>query len=163
MDVVSPGTRCPLRRTSVTMDTWSRALRNRFAAALAAEGPRVNATGAAGLGMNRDGIRARRERAGVPRQRSCWRSDGANSICRSVWSRRSTRPIPPLIASSISFYTNRCPAEDATSPNGEMESDEPYFGGRKQGEWGRGAARKLPVSGVLELGGRGRVEVINDM
>ena len=38
--------------------------------------------------------------------------------------------------------------------DGEIEVDEAYFGGRRKGERGRGAAGKLPVFGLLKRAGR---------
>ena len=38
--------------------------------------------------------------------------------------------------------------------HGEVEVDESYFGGRRMGKRGRGAARKVPVFGLLKHGGR---------
>ncbi|MCK9592380.1 MAG: transposase [Methanoregula sp.] len=38
--------------------------------------------------------------------------------------------------------------------------DELYFGGRRKGNRGRGAAGKIPVFGILERGGKVRVEVV---
>ena len=37
---------------------------------------------------------------------------------------------------------------------GEVELDEAYFGGRRKGKRGRGAAGKVPVFGILERDGR---------
>ena len=44
--------------------------------------------------------------------------------------------------------------------SGEIEMDESYFGGRRKGNRGRGAAGKIPVFGILERGGKVRVEVV---
>jgi len=38
--------------------------------------------------------------------------------------------------------------------------DESYFGGRRKGDWSRGAAGKIPVFSILERGGKVRVEVV---
>ena len=38
---------------------------------------------------------------------------------------------------------------------GEVEMDEAYFGGRRKGRRGRGAAGRVPVFGILERGGAG--------
>src|SRR5436190_15240829 len=38
--------------------------------------------------------------------------------------------------------------------DGPMEIDESYFGGRRKGKRGRGAAGKVPVFGILRRGGR---------
>lgn len=46
---------------------------------------------------------------------------------------------------------------------GEVEADEAYFGGRRKGRRGRGAAGKVPVFGILERGGRVQVEVVPDV
>jgi len=46
---------------------------------------------------------------------------------------------------------------------GEVEMDESYFGGRRKGNRGRGAAGKVPVFGLLERQGRVNVEVVPDV
>jgi len=43
---------------------------------------------------------------------------------------------------------------------GEVEMDEAYFGGRRAGKRGRGAAGKVPVFGILERRGRVQVEAV---
>ncbi len=43
---------------------------------------------------------------------------------------------------------------------GEVEVDESYFGGRRKGKRGRGAAGKVPVFGILKRGGRVYTKVI---
>lgn len=43
---------------------------------------------------------------------------------------------------------------------GEVEADESYFGGRRKGTRGRGAAGKVPVFGILERRGRVSVTVV---
>jgi transposase len=52
---------------------------------------------------------------------------------------------------------------DGFSLSGEIEMDESYFGGRRKGKRGRGAAGKIPVFGILERGGKVRVEVVQDV
>ena len=47
--------------------------------------------------------------------------------------------------------------------SGEIEVDESYFGGRRKGKRGRGAANKNPVFGILERGGKVRVDVVEDV
>ena len=47
--------------------------------------------------------------------------------------------------------------------SGEIEVDESYFGGRRKGKRGRGAANKIPVFGILERGGKVRVDVVDDV
>ncbi len=44
--------------------------------------------------------------------------------------------------------------EKAAPLHGEVEVDESYFGGRRKGKRGRGAAGKVPVFGLLKRGGR---------
>jgi len=44
--------------------------------------------------------------------------------------------------------------------SGEVELDEAYFGGRRKGIRGRGAAGKVPVFGILERQGRVHVTVV---
>lgn len=43
---------------------------------------------------------------------------------------------------------------------GAIEVDETYFGGRRKGKRGRGAAGKVPVFGILKRGGRVYTQVI---
>jgi len=43
---------------------------------------------------------------------------------------------------------------------GEVELDESYFGGRRKGKRGRGAAGKVPVFGILERDGLVHVQVV---
>ena len=45
---------------------------------------------------------------------------------------------------------------------GEIEVDESYFGGRRKGKRGRGAAGKVPVFGLLKRGGRAYTKIIPD-
>ena len=52
-------------------------------------------------------------------------------------------------------------ASDAKNPmDGEIELDESYFGGRRKGNRGRGAAGKVPVFGILERKGKVMVTVV---
>ena len=44
--------------------------------------------------------------------------------------------------------------------SGEIELDESYFGGRRKGPRGRGAAGKVPVFGILERNGIVQVHVV---
>ncbi len=46
---------------------------------------------------------------------------------------------------------------------GVVEMDESYFGGRRKGKRGRGAAGKVPVFGILERNGVVRVEAVKDV
>ena len=54
-------------------------------------------------------------------------------------------------------------AEDAMSFIGEVEADETYIGGKRQGKRGRGAAGKTPVFGLVERGGKAYTEVTPDV
>lgn len=47
--------------------------------------------------------------------------------------------------------------------SGEIEIDESYFGGRRKGNRGRGAAGKIPVLGILERHGKVNVSVVKDV
>lgn len=46
--------------------------------------------------------------------------------------------------------------------SGEFEVDESYFGGRRKGQRGRGAAGKVPVFGILKRGEKVYTQVIPD-
>ncbi len=52
--------------------------------------------------------------------------------------------------------------EDDSPFRGEIEVDESYFGGRRRGKPGRGAAGKVPVFGILKRGGRVYAKMIRD-
>ncbi len=55
-------------------------------------------------------------------------------------------------------------AQDAAELlSGEIELDESYFGGRRKGNRGRGAAGKVPVFGILERQGKVMVTVVPDV
>jgi len=53
-------------------------------------------------------------------------------------------------------------AESAAIFGGEIEVDESYFGGRRKGKRGRGAAGKIPVFGLLKRGGKVYTKIISD-
>src|SRR5210317_954404 len=53
--------------------------------------------------------------------------------------------------------------EDNTPFSGEIEVDESYFGGKRKGKRGRGAAGKIPVFGLLKRGGKVYTKVIPDV
>ena len=55
---------------------------------------------------------------------------------------------------------DRC--EEAGLLEGEVEIDESYFGGRRKGKRGRGAAGKVPVFGLLKRNGKVYAVVIPD-
>jgi len=61
-------------------------------------------------------------------------------------------------------YSILAHAEDALDLlGGEIELDESYFGGRRKGNRGRGAAGKVPVFGILQRQGKVRVTVVPDV
>ena len=53
-------------------------------------------------------------------------------------------------------------AEGEAMFGGEIEVDESYFGGKRKGKRGRGAAGKIPVFGLLKRGGRVYTKTIPD-
>jgi transposase len=53
-------------------------------------------------------------------------------------------------------------AEQSPFLDGEVEVDESYFGGRRKGKRGRGAAGKVPVFGLLKRGGLVHTVMIQD-
>ena len=52
--------------------------------------------------------------------------------------------------------------DEASPLAGEIEADESYFGGKRKGKRGRGAAGKIPVFGLLKRGGRVYTKTIPD-
>lgn len=69
---------------------------------------------------------------------------------------------------TAAYYFHRlreliCAAVDDDTPfHGEVEVDESYFGGKRKGKRGRGAAGKVPVFGILKRGGKVYTKVIPD-
>jgi transposase len=60
----------------------------------------------------------------------------------------------------------RCLARECelNSPlGGEVEADESYFGGRRKGPRGRGAAGKVPVFGLLKRNGKVYTRIVEDV
>lgn len=55
-------------------------------------------------------------------------------------------------------YHTETEADEALA--GEIEVDESYFGGKRKGQRGRGAAGKVPVFGILKRGGKVYAKVI---
>ena len=53
-------------------------------------------------------------------------------------------------------------AENEVMLGGEIEVDESYFGGKRKGKRGRGAAGKVPVFGLLKRGGKVYAKIITD-
>jgi transposase len=69
-----------------------------------------------------------------------------------------------LKAYDIIRYSILASAHDAQELlGGEIELDESYFGGRRKGKRGRGAASKVPVFGIYERNGIVKVEVVKDV
>lgn len=69
-----------------------------------------------------------------------------------------------LKAYDLMRYAILSTAEDADQLlGGEIEVDESYFGGKRKGKRGRGAAGKVPVLGILERNGVVRVDVVPDV
>ena len=70
--------------------------------------------------------------------------------------------------STASYYYHRLrelifnAVEDETAFSGEIEVDESYFGGKRKGKRGRGAAGKIPVFGLLKRGGKVYAKIIPD-
>lgn len=70
---------------------------------------------------------------------------------------------------SATYYFQRlrqliCQAAEDESPLfGEIEVDESYFGGKRKGKRGRGAAGKVPVFGILKRGGRVYTKIVPDV
>lgn len=54
----------------------------------------------------------------------------------------------------------RTDSDTSFTLSGEIEEDESYFGEKRKGNRGRGATGKIPVFGILECGGKVRVEVV---
>ncbi|HKJ83245.1 MAG TPA: IS1595 family transposase, partial [Mariprofundaceae bacterium] len=60
------------------------------------------------------------------------------------------------------LISERLEQESAEFLGGEIEVDESYFGGRRKGKQGRGAAGKVPVFGLLKRGGKVYTKIIPD-
>jgi transposase len=69
-------------------------------------------------------------------------------------------------AERVYTVIRRCLARECElhSPlGGEVECDESYFGGRRKGPRGRGAARKVPVFGLLKRNGKVYTRIVEDV
>ena len=81
---------------------------------------------------------------------------------------RTTASLVSVNKSTAAYYFHRlreliCAAIDDQTPfHGEIEVDESYFGGKRKGKRGRGAAGKVPVFGILKRGGKVYTKVIPD-
>jgi len=72
----------------------------------------------------------------------------------------------PTILKAVNVIRMAIAANNTDSDHlltGEIELDEAYFGGRRKGNRGRGAAGKVPVFGILERDGIVRVAVVTDV
>ena len=56
----------------------------------------------------------------------------------------------------------QCEQESHEVFDGEIELDESYFGGKRKGKRGRGAAGKVPVFGLLKRNGKVYTKIISD-
>ena len=75
--------------------------------------------------------------------------------------RQVTRSYPTVLAAVDLIRQGIARGAGWTSlVDGTVEADESYFGGRRKGRRGRGAAGKVPVFGILERGGRVQVSVV---
>ena len=82
--------------------------------------------------------------------------------------RRAAREIGlsyPTVLKGFNIIRGAILVQDKDFPllRGEVEIDEAYFGGRRKGKRGRGAAGKVPVFGILEREGKVTVEVVPDV
>jgi transposase len=69
-------------------------------------------------------------------------------------------------AERVYYIIRRCLARECElhSPlGGEVECDESYFGGRRKGPRGRGAAGKVPVFGLLKRNGKVYTRIVEDV
>jgi transposase len=69
-------------------------------------------------------------------------------------------------AERVYHVIRRCLARECElhSPlGGEVECDESYFGGRRKGPRGRGAAGKVPVFGLLKCNGKVYTRIVEDV
>ena len=79
---------------------------------------------------------------------------------------RTTAVLVGVNKSTASYYFHRLrklifeAIEDETLFSGEIEVDESYFGGKRKGKRGRGAAGKTPVFGLLKRGGKVYTKII---
>ncbi len=81
---------------------------------------------------------------------------------------RTASVIVGVNKNTASYYFHRLreviskAVEDETPFSGEIEVDESYFGGKRKGKRGRGAAGKVPVFGLLKRGGKVYTKIIPD-
>ena len=81
---------------------------------------------------------------------------------------RTAADVTDVNRHSAIFFFRRCREAIAAHQErqwpfyGEVEVDESYFGGRRKGKRGRGAAGKVPVFGILKRGGKVYAQVIEN-
>mmetsp|Transcript_21498 Transcript_21498/g.9944 ORF Transcript_21498/g.9944 Transcript_21498/m.9944 type:complete len:217 (+) Transcript_21498:102-752(+) len=81
---------------------------------------------------------------------------------------RTASSLVSVNKSTAAYYFHRLrlliykAVEDSVLFSGEVEVDESYFGGRRKGKRGRGAAGKIPVFGLLKRGGKVYTKIIPD-
>jgi len=79
---------------------------------------------------------------------------------------RTTAVLVGVNKTTASYYFHRLrelifeAIGDDTPFSGEIEVDESYFGGKRKGKRGRGAAGKVPVFGLLKRGGKVYTKII---
>lgn len=82
------------------------------------------------------------------------------AFCLRATAHHAARSLPCHYATAFTAYRRWRTAlvemadEEKRKPLGELELDESYFGGRRKGHRGRGAAGKVAVFGILERAGR---------
>ena len=81
---------------------------------------------------------------------------------------RTASSLVSVNKSTAAYYFHRLrlliykAVEDSDPFSGEVEVDESYFGGKRKGKRGRGAAGKIPVFGLLKRGGKVYTKIIPD-
>lgn len=87
----------------------------------------------------------------------------------SVSAKKASQELHISYKSALKAYdiTRRAIVEDLARDDeilkGEIELDESYFGGRRKGKRGRGAANKTIVFGILERGGKVSVQIVTNV
>ena len=90
--------------------------------------------------------------------------------CIAGTTARTAASLVGVHRNSAAFYFHRLrqiiarelEAESEAMFGGEIEVDESYFGGKRKGKRGRGAAGNIPVFGLLKRGGKVYARVIPD-
>ena len=110
-----------------------------------------------------------------PRCRRKWsyhtrrlRWERLKAFCLGATAHHAARSVPCHYATAFTTYRTcrtalaRMADEEKRKLLGELELDQSYFGGRRKGKRGRGAAGKVPVFGLLERAGRVFTVVVPD-